>query len=170
MSNTATLLEIAARPLTASAFQPFGDVIEADGDPTMIINQGRCGRFHDLARLSFDGGDAGISIFKYTTSAMPYERTLMERHPIGSQAFLPLSGAPYLVVVAPDADGRPEQPQAFLARADQGINYLKNTWHAPLIALEDNAVFAVIDRIGVGENLQEIEMETPYVVSLPATV
>ena len=159
------MTSIVARPLTADAFRPFGDVIEARGTADMIINDGRCGRFHDLARLTMDGGKAGISIFCSEASSLPYDVTLLERHPLGSQAFIPMVAVPFLVVVAADDGGRPGAVQAFITAPGQGVNYLANTWHAPLIALEANCPFAVIDRIGPGDNLQEARLGTPVKVT-----
>ena len=155
-----------AVPLTEDAFRPFGDVIATSGTADMMINGGRCERFHNKARLDFTDGKAGISLFRSNASALPYTLTLMERHPIGSQAFIPMGTAPYLVVVAEDDDGKPGRLHAFLAGADQGVNYLANTWHAPLIALEDAALFAVIDRIGTGINLQEVTLPSPIRVDV----
>ena len=154
-----TALDLMVEPLTPEAFRPFGDVLEADGEATMIINDGRCGRFHDIGRLSFEGGKAGISLFRSEASSLPYELILMERHPVGSQAFIPMTASPFLVVVAENDGNRPAELRAFITRADQGVNYLQNIWHAPLIALEESAVFAVVDRIGPGDNLQEHRME-----------
>lgn len=152
---------IEATPLNADAFRPFGDVIEATGTADMTINEGRCERFHNKARLAFEEGQAGISLFRSDAITVPYELTLMERHPIGSQAFIPMGASPYLVVVAEDDDGKPGTLHAFIATADQGVNYLANTWHAPLLALEDNALFTVVDRIGGGNNLQEATLPQP---------
>ena len=105
---------IRARPLTAEAFAPFGDVLEAVGDPDKIINQGLCGRFHDRARLDFGpGGRAGISLFQAEPRTLPYRLDMVERHPDGNQAFLPLSQDPFLVIVAPDQGGVPGEPVAF---------------------------------------------------------
>lgn len=146
---------IVAEALTAGAFRPFGDVLDTSGQADMLINDGRCARFHDLARLTFGDGDAGVSLFRTKPVALPYSLTLMERHPLGSQTFVPMSPAPFLVVVAPDDDGKPGTPRAFMTRPHQGVNYLNNVWHAPLLAFESGALFAVIDRIGGGTNLEE---------------
>jgi ureidoglycolate lyase len=155
---------IIAEPLTADAFRPFGDVIEAAGDADMMINGGRCERFHNLARLSYDGGTAGVSLFRTRAVDVPCTVALMERHPLGSQTFMPMSAAPFLVVVAPDDAGKPGQPRAFLTRPHQGVSYLENVWHAPLLALEDGAIFTVIDRIGGGKNLEEYTLPAPLTV------
>lgn len=142
-----------AKPLAAKAFAAFGDVLEAQGAPDRIINDGACGRWHDLARLDIADGRAGISIFKADTCSLPYCLGLMERHPQGSQAFLPMSEAPFLITVAPDEDGVPGQPLAFITAPGQGINFHRGTWHGVMTPLGGSGLFAVIDRIGDGANL-----------------
>ena len=158
--------EIKLEPLSAETFHPFGDVLEAGRDPDMIINAGKCGRFHDLARLDYGDseGRAGISIFRSEARTLPYTLDLMERHPLGSQAFMPMSPDPFMVLVALDDNGKPGVPRAFLARPLQGVNYLKGTWHGVLAPLTDAAEFIVIDRIGPDDNLVEYELETPYLI------
>ena len=99
--------QILLQPLTAEAFAPFGEVLEVRGAPDKIINQGLCGRHHDLADLDFGGGRAGISVFNAEPRALPFTLEMVERHPLGVQAFLPMHQNPYLVVVAPDDAGRP---------------------------------------------------------------
>ena len=158
--------QITLEPLTQEAFQPFGDVLEAVGDPDMIINEGKCGRFHDLARLDYadEGGRAGINIFRSEARPLPYSFQLMERHPLGSQAFMPMSADPFLVIVAPDAGGKPGLPRAFRSTPFQGVNYLRGTWHGVLAPLVDAAEFLVVDRIGGGDNLEEYVFDAPYTV------
>ncbi len=141
--------------IDADRFRPFGDVFDAEGDPDMIINEGRCSRHHDRVRLDFGTGRAGISLFRTRAVEIPYALTVMERHPLGAQAFIPMSEDPFIVVVAEDDNGKPGTLHAFKTAPRQGVSYLPNTWHAPLIALRDDAVFAVVDRIGPGNNLQE---------------
>ncbi|GAA5071615.1 ureidoglycolate lyase [Roseibacterium beibuensis] len=156
---------IAIQPLTAEAFAPFGDVLEAEGAPDKIINEGLCGRFHDRARLDFSDGQAGISIFKSEARALPYRLTMVERHPLGSQAFLPMSFDPFLVIVAPDEGGAPGDPLAFRTAPGQGINLLRGTWHGVLTPLAEPGLFAVVDRIGTGANLEEHWFEAPYEIA-----
>lgn len=151
-------------PLTQDAFAPFGDVLEASGPPDKIINQGLCHRFHDRAHLDFMEGTAGVSLFNAEPRALPLTLEMMERHPLGSQAFLPMSFDPFLVIVAPDRDGKPGHPHAFMTCAGQGINFHKGTWHGVLTPLHTPGLFAVVDRIGPGDNLQEHWFETPYTV------
>lgn len=156
--------EIIAQPLTANAFAPFGNILEAKGTADKIINQGLCSRFHDLARLDFSDGRAGISLFDATPGNLPYQLTMMERHPEGSQAFIPMSMNRFLIIVAPDKNNRPGRPLAFLSDPGQAINFHRNIWHGVLTPLEAPGLFAVVDRIGSGENLEEIVFDTPYIV------
>ena len=151
--------------LTAEAFAPWGDVIETRGDPDRIINQGMCGRFHDLARLDFGDGRAGISLFDAKARALPHPVTMVERHPEGSQAFLPMHGRDWLVVAAPDDGGKPGEPLAFLASGSQGINFHRGTWHGVLTPLSAPGLFAVVDRIGDTANLEEYRLDPPCVVT-----
>ena len=156
---------IKAEHLTAEAFAPFGDVLEAAGTPDKMINNGNCARFHDRAQLDFGmGGRAGISIFKAKPSALPYKLELLERHPDGAQSFIPMSLDNYLVTVAEDNDGQPVNIRAFIARAGQGINYRRNTWHGVLTPLAAPGLFAVVDRIGETPNLEEHLLNTPYII------
>ena len=155
---------IPVEPLTAAAFAPFGDVLEVAGQPDRLINQGLCGRHHDLAALDFTDGRAGISLFDAQPRSLPYTLDMMERHPQGSQAFIPMTQAPFLVIVAPDAGGRPGTPRAFLTEPGQGVNYHRGTWHGVLTPLSAPGLFAVVDRIGAGDNLQEHWFDTPFTV------
>lgn len=156
---------IRTEPLTAEAFAPFGDVLEVKGAPDRLINQDLCGRYHDRARLDFGtDGRAGISLFDAVPRALPYTLDLVERHPEGSQAFLPMTEAPFLVIVAPDADGLPGTPRAFLTAPGQGVNYHRGTWHGVLTPLSAPGLFAVVDRIGTTPNLEEHWFTTPWTV------
>ena len=156
--------DIRVRPLTAAAFAPFGEVLEAEGPPDRVINHGLCGRFHDRATLDIVEGRAGISLFRSETRTLPYSLQMVERHPLGSQAFVPMSPDPFLVIVAPDAGGAPARPQAFRTAPGQGINIARNTWHGVLTPLHPPGLFAVIDRIGEGANLEEHWFDDAYTV------
>ncbi|HQU66905.1 MAG TPA: ureidoglycolate lyase [Albidovulum sp.] len=155
---------ISANPLTPAAFAPFGDVLDATGD-FRLINEGLCRRHHDRARLDFGAGRAGISVFRAEPRALPYDFDLVERHPEGSQAFLPMTEYPFLVIVAHDEGGRPGRPQAFLTAPGQGINLHRGTWHGVLAPLAAPGLFAVIDRIGDGPNLDEYRYAAPWRVT-----
>lgn len=158
--------QIKAQPLTAAAFAPFGEVLETVGPPDRLINQGLCGRWHDRAGLDFDAaGRAGLSLFRAEPRALPYRLTLVERHPEGSQAFLPMTEHPFLVIVAPDAHGRPGRPLAFLTAPGQGINLARGAWHGVLTPLHAPGLFAVVDRIGPGPNLEEFTYPEPWIIT-----
>ncbi|MCC4118700.1 ureidoglycolate lyase [Aromatoleum toluclasticum] len=160
---------IVAEALTPEAFAPFGDVIAARDDVRRFaINGGNTMRFHDLAHI--DPGPDGrsiVSVFRGQPRRLPFTLRMMERHPLASQAFMPLSGAPYLVVVAPagEAPGV-EGLRVFLARGDQGVNYARGVWHHPLLALNAVADFLVIDRDGPGHNCDEVILPEPVVIDL----
>lgn len=155
---------IRVEPLTAAAFAPFGEVLEAAGAPDRLINQGLCGRWHDRARLDIREGRAGISLFRAEPRALPLRLEMVERHPEGSQAFLPMTADPFLAIVAPDEDGCPGRPRAFLTAPGQGVNYQRGTWHGVLTPLSAPGLFAVVDRIGEGPNLEERWFEEPWIV------
>ncbi len=155
---------VAIEPLESSAFAEFGDVLDATGSADKIINQGRCGRYHDRAKLDFADGNAGISLFKAEPRGLPLMLDMMERHPRGSQAFIPMSMDAFLIVVARNENGRPGKPRAFRSAPGQGVNFHRNIWHGVLTPLADPGLFAVIDRIGEGPNLEEHWFDIPYVV------
>ncbi len=150
--------------MTAEAFAPFGDLLDCAGDPDKMINAGLCGRYHDRAVLDFGDARGGISLFKAEPRSLPYTLDLMERHPDGSQAFLPMSEHSFLVTVAPDDGGRPGAPLAFLTAPGQGINLHRGTWHGVLTPLHAPGLFAVVDRIGPTHNLEEVRLDPPWLV------
>jgi ureidoglycolate lyase len=153
-------------PLTAAEFDPFGDVLEAAGMPDRIINEGLCERFHDRARLDFGpDGRAGISVFHAEPHPLPVTFALLERDPDGSQAFIPMSADPFLVIVAAEVAGQPAGVRAFRTAPGQGVNILRNTWHGVLMPLAEPGLYAVIDRIGVTPNLKEHRLATPLLIS-----
>ncbi|MBA4352246.1 MAG: Ureidoglycolate hydrolase [Rhodobacter sp.] len=154
--------QIKPEPLTATAFAPFGDVLEATGD-FRLINAGLCQRHHDRAALDFGAdGRAGLSIFKAEPRALPYSFDLIERHPDGSQAFIPMSDHPFLVIVS---TGPEATPRAFLTNGAQGINLHRGTWHGVLTPLQAPGLFAVVDRIGATPNIEEYHYPQAWVVT-----
>lgn len=160
---------LALKPLTAEAFAPFGDVIETRGAPRKI-NNGHALRFHDLAQLDLEqqGGRAIVSIFRSTPPTFPFAIRTMEHHPLSSQAFMPISGRPYLVVVAPAGRFDAARIEAFVARANQGVNFRAGVWHHFNLAFGAESEFLVIDRDGPGRNLEEVFLpENALVVPAP---
>jgi len=151
--------ELTPEPLTAEAFAPFGSVIEAGDDAVKIdINQGHAIRYDRLAEIDVadEGGGGAISLFR----ARPLAELILkqfERHPLGSQSFVPLSGRPYLVAVAPAGPFDYAKVRLFRAEGHQGVHYRKGVWHHFLLVL-DESDFLVVDRAGPGDNLDEVEL------------
>jgi ureidoglycolate lyase len=143
-------------PLTRERFEPFGDVIETARDRRQSMNEARFDRFDDLADVDVDAAVA-ISIARSrTATSLPYRFDVVERHPQGSQAFVPLDPARFIVVVAPPGEGVEAcDLRAFVTNGQQGVNYHRGTWHMPLIAFEAGQRFLIIDRAGDGPNCDE---------------
>ncbi len=159
---------ILTQPLTPAAFTPYGDVLEVSGPPDRLINGGRAGRWHDRASIDIIDGRAGVSLFNALHVGLPYSFSLVERHPLGSQAFIPMTLDPFLVIVAPGSTEGPGHPAAFLTAPGQGINLHRGTWHGVLTPLHAPGLFAVIDRVGEGPNLQEHTYPAPWLVTAHA--
>lgn len=160
-----------AEPLTAEAFAPFGDVIQIAGYVPRMINEGTCERFDDLAPVDVlaSGGRPLISIFKAIPRPLPFEVRVLERHPLSSQAFYPLDGVPFLVVVAEDSDVDipwSRRIRAFRAEGRQGVSYRRNTWHHALLAIGQTSHFLVVDRGGPGENCDERVVDPAVLVTV----
>lgn len=151
------LINLPVRALTPDNFAPFGDIIETGLGEVKLINWDITERHHALAKVDVIGEDAHVlmNIFRSKPWVLPLTIKMVERHPLGSQAFMPLNGRDYLVVVAEDNNGIPHQPVAFLAKGNQGVNYHRNVWHHPLLALDETSDFLVVDRGGAGNNLEE---------------
>ncbi|ODT56117.1 ureidoglycolate hydrolase, partial [bacterium SCN 62-11] len=124
--------------MTREAFAPYGEVIEVGGAKEIReINYGNTRRFHDLAGLDMGEGRALVSIFRSSPLPRPIPLKVMEVHPLGSQAFMPLNGRPYLVVVAGQGEFQTENLRVFLAGPEQGVNYHKGCWHHYSLALDE---------------------------------
>ena len=145
-------------PLTRERFLPFGDVIEASGAEREPMNAARFERFDDLCGVDVGAdGRVRVSVARCRSATkLPYRFDVVERHPLGSQAFVPLTAARFVVVVAPPAESvELADLQAFVTNGRQGVNYLRGTWHMPLIAFEAGQEFLVIDRAGDLPNCDE---------------
>ena len=141
--------------ITKANFATYGDLISSDDVKPMDINAGYAKRFDNLANIntSKDDGKTIISIFSALKRTFPMEIDMMEKHPLGSQAFIPMKETTFLSFVAPPAES-PElsKIQSFIIPPKTGINYKPGTWHFPLISTKDTN-FLVIDRKGNGENI-----------------
>lgn len=155
------MMNLTVRPLTKEAFAPFGEVIECDGAENFPINKGFTQRFHKLASvvLGQQGDEAIINLFRSQRWPHPVALSMVEQHPQGSQAFIPMDQRPFLVVVADkDAQGQPNQLHAFVTNGAQGVNYGLGVWHHPLLILAAEQDFIVVDRSGAGNNLIEVDL------------
>jgi len=158
---------LAPEPLTAETFVPFGTVIETAGAESFSINDATTTRFHALAEADpGPEGEAILSIFRATRWPQPVEVKMLERHPLGTQAFFPLSPEDWLVVVAAGERPGADDLRLFRARGDQGVQYARGVWHHPLLVLTEQQDFLVVDRQGPGENLEEIEMRIGMSISI----
>lgn len=157
------------RPLTLEAFAPFGDVIEPEPSSMRLINGGNTERYHALSHADVVGEGARVvlNIFRGAPRRFPYAIDMMERHPLGSQSFSPLSMRPFLVVVSKDEDGKPGRPNVFLARKGQSVNYHRNVWHHPLMTIGETSDFLVVDRDGPDINLEEYFYDQPFFIAEP---
>lgn len=170
---TDKLTTIIPKPLTRMAFSAFGDVIEASTEAkNFAINDGFTQRYHDLAKIDVSDVDADknkghaiVSIFRSTPLAQPIAIKIMERHPHGSQAFIPMGENPYLVVVAPAGEFELSSIEVFIANSNQGVNYHKGTWHHFCLALGSESDFLVIDRAGEGDNCDVLELDGSLVIA-----
>ncbi len=155
-----------ATPIKPQNFAPFGEVIETGDRPFVSINEGRCRRYTDLASFDIVDGAVGLSFFQSELRDLPYRCTLLERHPLGSQCFVPMGDSAFLVIVAPDAGDEPGTASAFVAAPNQAVNIARNTWHGVLAPISGSGLFAVLDRIGDGQNLQEHVLEQPLAITI----
>lgn len=156
------MLELKAQPLTQDAFAPFGEVIDVRTSDSFPINAGLTQRHHDLAKVEILGEEAHtlISIFVSQPISVPLELRFLERHPQGSQAFMPLHEERFIVVVAPKGETiDPRDVRAFVTDGRQGVNYRAGTWHAIQSVLEREGEFLVVDRGGKGNNCDEYPID-----------
>ena len=141
--------------ITKENFSKFGDVVTTDDIKPLEINEGYAKRFDGIANLntSKDNGETTICIFSALKRSFPMKIDMMEKHPLGSQAFVPMKETTFLVFVAPEGD-KPNlsKAEAFIVPPGIGVNYNPGTWHFPLIATEDMN-FLVVDRKGSGDNI-----------------
>ena len=155
------VISLAPEPLTRAAFAAYGDVIESSLDRSSAMNEARFARFDDLCRVDVGDGRVAISVARCRTpTSLPLRIDMVERHPLGSQAFVPLEPCRMVIVVAPPGEGV-EVPElrAFVTNGRQGINYHRGTWHMPLIAFEAGQEFLIIDRGGSESNCEQRELD-----------
>ena len=160
-------MKLKVEKLTKEAFAAFGEVVEAAGARDIAINQGYAVRRNGLAQIdvAHQGGATNISLFVAQPRPAPVKIAVMERHPDGSQLFYPLQDRPWLVVVCGDPRA-PDSYRAFEASGRQGVNYARNIWHHPLLVLDADSRFMVVDRSGPGANLEEVCLDPTQPLAL----
>lgn len=158
------MLTIKPQPLTREAFAPFGDVIQIEGSNQFEINSGYTTRVHDLIDIQLGGESARAQFSFFLGRPRPLEIKMLEKHPLGSQAFYPIEDKRWLVVVASAPE--PESVRAFWASGRQGVNYHQDVWHHPLLVIEPQQ-FVIIDRGGDGHNCDEVELVTSVLIQQP---
>jgi ureidoglycolate lyase len=150
-----TSLIIKPKLISKENFKKFGDMITTSGIKPLEINDGYAKRFDGIANLNTkkDDGESTISIFSALKRSFPMKVDMMEKHPLGSQAFIPMKETVFLAFVAPEGD-EPDlnKIESFIIPNGIGVNYNAGVWHFPLIATEDMN-FLVVDRLGDGDNL-----------------
>ena len=154
------MISLRPEPLTRERFAPYGDVIESSLQVSEAMNEARFERFDDLCDINIDG-DVAISVARCRTpTSLPLRVDMVERHPLGSQAFVPLTRCRMVLVVAPPGESiDPSELRAFVTNGKQGINYHRGTWHMPLIAFDAGQEFLVIDRGGSEPNCEQHELD-----------
>ncbi len=154
---------MSAEKLTRAAFEEFGTVIEASCDVEPIaINAGTCRKFASLALAdcAIDGGQTAIHIYRAKPLDLPIIVKSLEHHAWGSQTFMPLSGRPYLVIVAPAGPFELEKVRVFRAEGSQGVQYNRGTWHHFCLALDAESDFLVIDRFSPTPDCEEVHLSS----------
>lgn len=157
-------MNLSLRRLTPDAFRPFGQVIQKEGATTFAVNGGSCQTYADLADIDHAGARTALHIQVPRPYSFPIEIAMLERHPLGTQAFIPLTGKPFVVVVAEDTPSGPATPIAFLTAPGQGINLGKGVWHHMLTAIHEGSEFLAVDRKGEGVNFERVDFDQPYVI------
>ena len=160
------VISISPISLSKNRFHKFGDVLETEGRENFLINNAMCKRYDKLSEVTTDTGVGvpQISIFRGKPYNFPLRLKLLERHPLGSQAFMPLHSDPFLVIVAEDVNGEPSIPNVFYTNGRQGININKNTWHGVLTPIFAECDFLVVDRFGLTPNLEEFILNQNIII------
>jgi ureidoglycolate lyase len=154
-------------PLTQEAFAPYGDVIQVQGHSPEKINYGKTLKYADLARIDTgeEVGRTGLHIYHSQAISLPFKVEVMEYHPLGSQAFIPLHRQPFLVVVAPPAEILAVHSiRGFITNGKQGVNLNKAVWHHYQLSLSEACNYLVIDRKGPGVNAIELQLEKALLI------
>ena len=142
-------IKLTPEELTEENFADFGEVVSIESKKSKTINNGFAEKFADIASLDTkeDQGQTSVHIFVAKSRQFPLHISMLEKHPYFSQTFIPRHSSPFIIVVAPPSE-KPsiEKIKAFITNGDQGVSYSRGVWHFPLISMNDNSQFIVIDR------------------------
>ncbi len=155
------------KPLTQEAFAPFGDVIQKQGHYPEEINYGQTRKYAGLAQIDVadEEGTTTVHIYRSRPVSLPFRVEVMEYHPLGSQAFIPLHRRPFLVVVAPPAEILDfDSIQGFFTNGEQGVNLNKGVWHHYQLSLIENCDYLVIERKGPSVNTIEQHLDEALLI------
>ncbi len=158
----------ALKPITATAFEPYGQVMSTLGADPLVINEGYAQRFNKLAKTQIDPAintDAEIALFVAKARALPYTIKMLERHPYTTQAFFPLEPHQWIVIVSNEAVPTAQGIKAFTVPGDQGVQYHRGIWHFPLFVCADSQRFIVVDGGQNSQNLEEYVLPQPIVIA-----
>jgi ureidoglycolate lyase len=155
------------KPLTQEAFAPFGDVIQKHGHYPEEINYGQTRKYAGLAQVDVEDeeGTTTVHIYRSRPVSLPFRVEVMEYHPLGSQAFIPLHRQPFLVIVAPPAETLPfKSIQGFFTNGEQGVNLNKAVWHHYQLSLGETCDYLVIERDGPGVDTIEQHLDKALII------
>lgn len=143
-------MKLVLSDLTPEAFAPYGDVIQVEGSDFFHINEGSTERYHDLGKVEItDSKPVLMSISRSDPCNIPMDITLLEKHPLSTQAFIPMNGERFVVIVAEPGDDIPAKTlRAFITNGKQGVNYHRDVWHHPIFAFKEKTDFLTVDRGG----------------------
>ncbi|KAL0485128.1 ureidoglycolate lyaseA [Acrasis kona] len=145
MPVDANVKKIIAQPLTAEAFQKYGQVVSVPrGDDGQSANNNTAKRFNFLGNVQNLRSDAkaNMCVFRCQPVAMPFHMRMLEKHQYSNQMFSPMNAQRYLVIVSLGGDEPDLQTlAAFVADGTQAINYNAGCWHHPMIALDTTIDF-----------------------------
>ena len=156
---------ITIEKLTNKTFAPFGDVIETKSKKYELINNNKCRKFSRLSTIKIRNNDPiAFSIFESEGNQLPIHLDFLERHPLASQAFMPLQHKQFLITVAEEYNDKPANLRAFMSDGMQGININPNIWHGVLCPVPEGGKFLVVDRLETKNNLQIHKFKEPFII------
>jgi ureidoglycolate lyase len=154
--------------LDSAAFSSFGEIVSVGRGASTLVNEGRALRHDNLVPFDHrtDATLPALSLYQVSASRLPFTVELFECHPHSGQLFLPMMNGQFLVVVAPDREGRPDldDAKAFVPGPGVGIYYQPGIWHVPIAALETDTLLAMVMWEGTETATVEYRLEHPLLI------